>query len=200
MHIRSWAVIAALLIISAVPASAQDAKLLERGTYLMNSIVACGNCHVQRDKDGRPIVALGLSGGEVFDEKPFKAYAPNITPDPETGIGKWTEAQLVSAIREGIRPDGTLIGPPMPIGFYRGISDDDARRTGRLPARAAAGEERRAEVRLPDQAAAGVRAADQEKTSSRRRALTWSSTVPISPGRSATAWTATRRGRRKAPT
>jgi len=127
MHIRSWAAAACLLTLLTTPTSAQDAKLLERGTYLMNSIVACGNCHMQRDKEGRPIAELGLSGGDVFDEKEFKAYAANITPDPETGIGKWTEAQLVRAIREGIRPNGSLIGPPMPIGFYHGISDDDAR-------------------------------------------------------------------------
>ncbi len=106
-------------------ASAQDAKLIARGTYLMNSIVACGNCHVQRDPTGKPIAEKGLSGGMVFDEEPFRAVASNITPDPETGIGKWTDAQLAKAIREGIRPDGTVIGPPMPIEFYRGISDDD---------------------------------------------------------------------------
>ena len=106
-------------------ARAQDAKLLARGTYLMNSIVACGNCHVQRDPSGKPIADKGLSGGMVFDEEPFKAYGSNITPDPETGIGKWTDAQLARAIREGIRPDGTVIGPPMPIVFYRGMSDDD---------------------------------------------------------------------------
>jgi len=127
MHIRSRAAAACLLTLLTTPTSAQDDKRLERGAYLMNSIVACGNCHAQRDKEGRPIAALGLSGGFVFDEKPFKAYASNITPDRETGIGTWTEAQLVRAIREGIRPDGSLIGPPMPIAFYRGISDDDAR-------------------------------------------------------------------------
>lgn len=127
MHIFFWAVVAGVLALLAMPGNAQDTKLLERGTYLMNSVVACGNCHIQRDQEGRPLAALGLSGGEVFDEKEFKAYAANITPDRETGIGKWTEAQLVRAIREGIRPDGSLIGPPMPIGFYRGISDDDAR-------------------------------------------------------------------------
>jgi len=104
----------------------QDARLIERGAYLMNSIVACGNCHVRRDQDGRPLPALGLSGGMLFDEEPFKAYAGNITPDPETGIGKWTDAQIIRAVREGIRPDGTVIGPPMPFEFYRGISDADA--------------------------------------------------------------------------
>ncbi|HUQ74288.1 MAG TPA: c-type cytochrome [Burkholderiales bacterium] len=117
---------ASVLALIALPATAQDKKLLERGTYLMNSIVACGNCHMQRDK-GKPLPERGLSGGMVFDEEPFKAYASNITPDPETGIGKWTDAQLAKAIREGIRPDGTVIGPPMPIELYRRMSDDDLR-------------------------------------------------------------------------
>ena len=49
-------------------ASAQDPKLIARGTYLMDSVVACGNCHVQRDKEGRPLVDRGLSGGMLFDE------------------------------------------------------------------------------------------------------------------------------------
>jgi mono/diheme cytochrome c family protein len=115
---------AAWLLAAALPAAAQDKALLARGTYLMDSIVACGNCHGQRDK-GKPLPDKGLSGGMVFDEKPFKAYASNITPDAETGIGKWTDEQLGRAIREGIRPDGSVIGPPMPIHFYRGISDDD---------------------------------------------------------------------------
>jgi cytochrome c553 len=121
-----FATLGALVLLS-TPAIGQDARLIERGAYLMNSIVACGNCHVRRDKDWRPQPELGLSGGMVFDEEPFKAYAPNITPDPETGIGKWSDAQLIRAIREGIRPDGSLIGPPMPIAFYRGMSDDDAK-------------------------------------------------------------------------
>jgi len=109
----------------ATAASAQDNDRLARGTYLMNSIVACGNCHVQRGEKGRPLMEKGLSGGMVFDEQPFKAYAPNITPDPDTGVGKWTDAQLAKAIREGIRPDGSVIGPPMPIIFYRGMADED---------------------------------------------------------------------------
>src|SRR4029453_1100479 len=123
----AWLTVGFALCVLAPIAGAQDAKLLERGTYLMNSIAACGNCHAQRDPQGRPIPELGLSGGQVFDVPIFKAYAANITPDPETGIGKWTEAQLVRAIREGVRPAGTMIGPLMPIPFYHGISDEDAR-------------------------------------------------------------------------
>ena len=104
---------------------AQKPGSIERGKYLMESIVACGNCHVARGPQGQPLFDQGLSGGMVFDEAPFKAYAPNITPDLETGIGKWTDAQLAKAIREGIRPDKSVIGPPMPLPFYRQISDDD---------------------------------------------------------------------------
>lgn len=113
-----------LLALHAGAAMAQKDARMERGRYLVEGIVACGNCHVAREK-GKPIFEKGLSGGMVFDEEPFKAFASNITPDPETGIGKWTDAQLAKAIREGIRPDGTVIGPPMPMEFYRGISDAD---------------------------------------------------------------------------
>ncbi len=102
-----------------------DDALLARGRYLMNGVVACGNCHIARGPQGQPLFEQGLSGGMRFDEAPFTAIAPNITPDQETGIGNWTNAQIARAIREGVRPDGSLIGPPMPVGFYRHISDDD---------------------------------------------------------------------------
>ncbi len=99
---------------------------LERGTYLMQSIVACGNCHTPKGPNGE-IPGMELAGGFKFDEPPFTAYASNITPDKDTGIGNWTDAQLIKAIREGIRPDGSIIGPPMPIVLYRGLSDNDAK-------------------------------------------------------------------------
>ena len=51
---------------------------------------------------------------------------PNITPDRDTGIGAWTDAQIITALREGHRPDGTIIGPPMPIPVYQELSDGDA--------------------------------------------------------------------------
>ena len=53
------------------------------------------------------------------------AIPPNITPDEETGIGSWSDAQIKTAIREGIRPDGRVLGPPMPFPLYRDISDED---------------------------------------------------------------------------
>ncbi len=78
-----------------------------------------------RGDKGEPLFDKGLSGGMVYDEPAFKAVAANITPDAETGIGKWTDAQLAKVIREGVRPDKSIIGPPMPMAFYRHISDDD---------------------------------------------------------------------------
>jgi mono/diheme cytochrome c family protein len=116
----------ALLFNLLIPALAAAETPLERGTYLMRSIVACGNCHTPQSPDG-PLPGMELAGGLVIEDPAFKVVTPNITPDPETGIGAWTDDQIIAAVREGRRPDGSIIGPPMPIGLYRGISDSDMR-------------------------------------------------------------------------
>ncbi|HYF08717.1 MAG TPA: cytochrome c [Acetobacteraceae bacterium] len=122
MRAALWA---AALTILAVPGWAQTGPV-ERGRYLVEGIVACGNCHTPKGPDGRDLPGRNLAGGQVIEEPNlFRAVASNITPDRETGIGNWTDAQLGRAIREGIRPDGSLIGPPMPFEFYRDISDSD---------------------------------------------------------------------------
>jgi mono/diheme cytochrome c family protein len=69
---------------------------------------------------------MELSGGFDFDDGLIgHVVGPNITPHHETGIGKWTEAQIATALRYGTRPDGTIIGPPMPVATYHEMSDDD---------------------------------------------------------------------------
>ncbi|HEV8015563.1 MAG TPA: cytochrome c [Stellaceae bacterium] len=106
---------------------------LERGTYLMSSVVACGNCHTPKGPDGVAIANMELSGGDPIDSPVFHAVPGNITPDKDTGIGNWTDDQIVNAIRNGKKPDGTIIGPPMPIPFYHGtpatpgMSDSDVK-------------------------------------------------------------------------
>ena len=110
--------------LSCLPVRAET--LLERGTYLMNGIVACGNCHTPQTENG-PRPGKELAGQLVLETEAFTAYAPNITPDKETGIGSWSDEEIITAIREGRRPDGTIIGPPMPFELYRDISDRDAR-------------------------------------------------------------------------
>lgn len=109
-------------------ANSQDSTaeaLLDRGDYLVNGIVACGNCHTSRTPEADFIEGMELAGSFVIEEPGFRAYGPNITPDTRTGIGLWTDEEIIRAVREGIRPDGRVLGPPMPFQFYRDISDND---------------------------------------------------------------------------
>lgn len=117
----AWPLLALVLI---APAASAESRV-ERGRYLVQSIVACGNCHTPQGPQG-PIAGKTLAGGLVVEDgPPYTAISANITPDRATGIGRWTDAQIAKAIREGRRPDGSLIGPPMPIDLYRDISDAD---------------------------------------------------------------------------
>lgn len=104
---------------------------LERGRYLVTTIMACGNCHTPKDADGRPVAAKELAGGGVgFDIPPFAGTAPNITPDRETGIGSWSDEEIKRAITQGVRPDrgpfaGKPLGAPMPVNFYKVLTPTD---------------------------------------------------------------------------
>lgn len=95
---------------------------VERGEYLVRGPMGCGNCHTPLGPEG-PVAGQELAGRLVDDNPAFTAYAPNITPGGR--VAGWSDAELAHAIREGLRPDGSLIGPPMPFTMYRGISDAD---------------------------------------------------------------------------
>lgn len=95
---------------------------VERGEYLVRGPAGCGNCHTPKGPNG-PDMSNELGGFMVEKSPAFEAWAVNITPGSR--VADWSDAELARAIREGIRPDGTVIGPPMPIGLYRGLSDDD---------------------------------------------------------------------------
>jgi len=106
-------------------AGSSDAEtLLERGAYLVEGVAACGTCHARPGEESADIPG-DLAGGIRFRLRGQVAYAANITPDPETGIGSWSEQDIVRAIREGRRPDGTRIAG-MPYELYGRISDRDA--------------------------------------------------------------------------
>jgi len=93
---------------------------VERGGYLVNGILTCGNCHTPRGAGGAWDLSKQLSGGpQTWDEATFKVKGANVTPDPETGIGKWSDADIKRALQSGIRPNGTLMAPIMPYGFYK---------------------------------------------------------------------------------
>lgn len=105
---------------------------IERGKYLATKVTICLDCHSERDykyfagpiKDGTE----GM-GGELFDEKnvgvPVILYARNITPDPETGIGTWTDDEIFRAITRGISKNGDTLFPLMPYISYNRMAKQD---------------------------------------------------------------------------
>jgi len=92
--------VSALLVVGCVHMSVAAAETpIERGRALMNGIVACGNCHTPQTPNG-PDNNRELAGGPpIVEPGVFKAFAPNIKPDMETGIGAWTDAEIIKAIR-----------------------------------------------------------------------------------------------------
>lgn len=95
-----------------------DAK---RGQYLAKA-AGCVGCHTQEQKDAVP-----YAGGRAL-KTPFGTfYGPNITPDPVAGIGRWTEADFVRAMRHGKRPDGANYFPAFPYPSFTRIADADLR-------------------------------------------------------------------------
>ena len=104
-------------------ANAQS-DLVKRGDYLVNGILTCGNCHSPK---GPPAAVAGkdFSGGLSWDEAPFKVTASNITQDKETGIGSWTNSQIKTALRKGVRPNGTPLAMIMPSDFYEIMTERD---------------------------------------------------------------------------
>ena len=119
-----WALGAVAAIALVGSALAQTA--VERGSYLVNTVLTCGNCHTPRGPGGVFDMSKQLSGGpQNFDEATFKVRPANITPDPDTGIGKWSDAEIKRAMLTGVRPNGTQLAPIMPYGFYRVFTPAD---------------------------------------------------------------------------
>src|SRR5262249_19753316 len=113
----------AALLVMAATASAQTP--VERGKYLVNTIMTCQNCHTPKGERGAPIFERDLSNGLTWDEPPFKVTASNITQDKETGIGSWTDDQIKTALRKGERPNGVKLAAIMPSDFYEILTPRD---------------------------------------------------------------------------
>ncbi len=97
------------------PAAAQDA--VQRGEYLVHA-GGCASCHTAAG-------GLPFAGGRALTTPFGTFYSPNITPDPETGIGRWTDAQFLRALREGRRPDGASYFPVFPYPSFTNIGNAD---------------------------------------------------------------------------
>lgn len=106
-------------------------KVLDRGAYLANHVAGCLDCHSKRDftKFSGPVVhGTEGGGGMVFDQKfglPGVLYGKNITPDTATGIGSWTDAELLRALTQGINKNGDTLFPLMPYPQFNRMAKDD---------------------------------------------------------------------------
>jgi mono/diheme cytochrome c family protein len=119
-----WGLGLAALLLGIASAAAQTP--LERGKYLVEGILTCGNCHSPRGPGGVIDAARAWSGGpQEWDTPAFKVKAANVTPDPQTGIGKWTDAEIKTALLTGKRPDSVQLAPIMPYGFYKVFTPGD---------------------------------------------------------------------------
>lgn len=110
------------LAIVAATAQAQDATAA-RGEYIVRNAAVCGHCHAanRKNPDG------ALSGGTEFRNwRVGVARASNLTPDVETGLGAWSEEEIVRSLRNGVRRDGRLLIPVMPYEWMHEMSDADA--------------------------------------------------------------------------
>ena len=115
------ALAATVLAVGGLAARAADTALAARGAYLA-AAAGCADCHTDRPHGGRL-----YAGGRALTTPFGTFYAPNITPDLETGIGQWSDAQFLNALREGVRPDGSNYFPVFPYPSFTKITDEDAR-------------------------------------------------------------------------
>jgi mono/diheme cytochrome c family protein len=121
--------LATLAATACLAASASSAAELEvaRGKYLV-TIGGCGDCHTPGSFLGKPDSSRTLGGSEVGFAIPGMGVfvGPNLTPDPETGLGKWTDDQIITAFTAGLLPDGRRLAPIMPWRALAQLSPDDA--------------------------------------------------------------------------
>ncbi|MBL9033467.1 MAG: c-type cytochrome [Rhodospirillaceae bacterium] len=116
---------AAVLMMLAGSAAAESQ--VERGRYLAN-IMDCGGCHNTGAFTPAPNLQTPLAGSDIGFQIPGMGtfYPPNLTPDAETGLGKWSDDEIITAFTTGMRPDGRQLAPAMPWMSYGHINAEDA--------------------------------------------------------------------------
>jgi len=112
-------------LVAAIPASAETP--VERGAYLAH-IMDCGGCHNTGAFTPQPNLETPLAGSDIGFEMPGMGvfYPANLTPDKETGLGNWSDAEIITAFTTGVRPDGRQLAPIMPWMSYGHINAEDA--------------------------------------------------------------------------
>jgi hypothetical protein len=139
MHwISTFSTIVATVFMALPPQSVHaesEEQMIARGRYIATAIQGCG-CHTREKPDGskdenwhyagapKPAPAAGPPANAGWSSSRWKKiYASNITPDPETGIGKWTEAKFFRAMKTGITPDGRVLDAQMPWDVFQKVTD-----------------------------------------------------------------------------
>jgi mono/diheme cytochrome c family protein len=104
---------------------------IARGKMIFEHLSDCGGCHSGHDltRIGLPVDPAKRGTGQVLSDLitglPGVVVAANLTPDPETGLGAWTDGEKIRAIREGVDRNGRTLFPMMPYTGYRSMSDED---------------------------------------------------------------------------
>jgi mono/diheme cytochrome c family protein len=111
------------LIASIGGAAAQT--LVERGSYLVNAVMVCDLCHTPRGKSGLIMEKRFSGGSQVWDTPAYTVRGTNITPDRETGIGAWSDAEIKRSLTEGTHRLGRSLSPQMPFPFYKILTPRD---------------------------------------------------------------------------
>jgi cytochrome c553 len=126
-----------------IPADWEQASYIERGSYLVNHLGHCVGCHTPLGPNDQSDMSLYLSGvpakyagtkvgrSQVAGfpgPRGARFYAKNLTPDAETGLGRWTEEQFVQTFKHGVRPDGIKYAiSPMEWNIYANMKEEDVR-------------------------------------------------------------------------
>ena len=106
---------------------ADRAALVERGRYLVLA-GGCDDCHTPGTFFGGPDMSRHLGGSDVGWAGPWGVtHAPNLTPGARPGVATWTDDEVFRALRHGVRPDGSVLLPPMPWQRFALMEEDDVR-------------------------------------------------------------------------
>jgi mono/diheme cytochrome c family protein len=110
---------------SAAIGGAAAQTLLERGSYLVNAVMACDGCHTPRGPGGFIMEKRFAGGSQVWDTPAYTVRGTNITPDRETGIGAWSDGEIRRSMTDGVRRHGVPLSPQMPFPFYKILTARD---------------------------------------------------------------------------
>jgi len=124
---RLCAAIVSATLVATLCSSACAETQIERGKYLVG-IIGCSDCHTPGGISSKPDPKRYLAGSDIdIDVAGLGVFTPpNITPEKTTGLGGWTNQQIVTAITTGVRPDGRILSPAMPWSDFSHLTKSDA--------------------------------------------------------------------------